>query len=1055
MASICLQLLGGLRLNGASGEQTQEAMARHHVRAVLALAGASAQGVERDALADALWPGSSAEAARNRLYHTVHLARRALSDAAWEDDWIAMRQGRVVLDERVACDVQQLERSLGAEGQPLEPQQVLALCQADWMPELQVGVLGESVRGRVRAQQVQALQQAVHQVAAQGDSPLLRALLQALQRIEPTDEAAGRALMQLDLQAGRLHAVLRTFEQISRALGTRLGLRPGDATCALAAQASQQLQSAPDTQQHSAKWALVGREPLVRDLVGQVTAQPGVWNLSGLGGIGKTSVAKEVASRVAPLMEDGVIVISLGDLQAYGGVAAACAHSMALSPTPGQAEMQLLVHAMRVRKMLLVLDDVDTADDLPALLDAVPRDQLKARVLLLTRSRIDAPDVQPVEIVALSSPSESDAVSHGARTASFALFQMRCPVTGPEQDSPAWQADVVALLRRLEGLPLAIELAAARTASLTPREILAEIERGAMLTGDGPVDLQGRHRSLRASLDWSVGLLSEPARGVYRALSVFPGAFARAAARPLMTVVGVQDNEVDAALDELLAAGLVKRVEDDIDSQRLRLLHLPRAHARAQAANQGQWQALQAARLAQVCQFLEDNALEYESPLFTARQQRVMQIEDDAVALLGFAQEHDPQRFVHMLAVLCESWNLRRSASLLLSWLGPGVQCARHLDLPYDELALRFFEMSARQRRDGYQASIAVFEAMTPLLEDPRLTTNAECKVFKLRAVLRQANNLEMTGRMRDAEQLCKTTCAKLSIGPDEPGYWLSRMMTYGYQRDARNFLPYVDLLRSRFEGSPIWVELLHCVLYCFVTASDCAARCELAHEMLRSSRALNNVGSVSNAMWWLANLQLAMNDPSGALETWEALARFSRHEHHAAQKFLTQAVTAISEIHWRMGDLDAAERCLNELAGDASQQQQSGSHLAMRLNLGRSAILALRGHNEEANRLLAGLSLEAFDSAADNVLIHWGETIALMAKSAGDVERARQVARLFRLLDASEDLLGFIHQSRDQHFGSTGPTCQPETDQVDQARIQLRAAIREFHAQLHAAATA
>ena len=1050
-APIRLALLGGLRLCGAGAEPAQEATARHHVRAVLALAGASVQGIERDALADALWPGSSAEAARNRLYHTVHLARRALSDAAWEDDWIVVRQGRVMLDERVACDVQQLERCVaGQPPQPLGPQQTLALCQADWMPELQVGVLGESVRGRVRAQQLQALQQAVHQVAAQGDSSILRALLQALLRIGPTDEAASRALMQLDLQAGRQHAVLRTFDRVSRALGTQLGLRPGDATCALAAQASQQLQSAPDAaEQRRAPGALVGREALVRDLVGQVTARAGVWNLTGLGGIGKTSVAREVANRAAPLLEEGVVLVSLGDLQAYGGVAAACAHVMSLSPTPGQSEMQLLVHAMRVRKMLLVLDDVDVAEDLLALRDAVAVDQLQARVLLLSRGPIDWSAAQPVAVPALASPGESDAVRDGARTASFALFQMRCPVPGPEQDTPAWQADVVALLRRLEGLPLAIELAAARTASLTPREILAEIERGAMLGDEGPVDLQGRHRSLQASLDWSVGLLSDPARRVYRALSVFPGMFKREAVGALTPAVGVQDSAADASIDELLAAGLVKALDEDIEPQRLRLLHLPRAHARAQAAEKGEWQELQAERLRAVCQVLEDNALAPESPLYAARLQRVMQVEEDAMALLAFAQQHDPERFVRVLVVLFESWVTRSAATLLLCWADAGVRSAHSLDMPHAELVFRIGEFRGRNVRDGIERAAEVLGAMAPLLRDERIRQAAHV-CLRARVYSFEALVLLQTGRREQAVRLVKDAMTELRLDAEQAAYWTLYCVLASLHCPPGEVKMDIDVLRRRFAVSPLWLAMMNVSFAGPRNTTALDQRLALADEMLGVATVLHSPLGASAALWARAGFLLDLGDSEGAVQSLKEGLRRGRHR-DATRMTRVKLTLGLVAIHWRGGDLGAAEQVLNELEADLLLEPQQADILRLQFLLHRCCVSALRGDQESATRPLHDAPVEVIDSIRDQVLCLWGEAAALVALGEGQERRVCELSNLVRMLGSIADPVDFDPRLHDRHFKSTAPMCPPETAQVDEARLQLRAAIRTFHAQLSA----
>jgi DNA-binding SARP family transcriptional activator len=217
-----LRFLGGLQLEGQHRGPESGYETRHHVRAVLALAGASQQGIGRDELVDALWPGSSAAAGRNRLYHTVHLARQALAEVSWDDEWLAVRAGRVQLDERVWCDVRQLEQAIDRGTARLGPgplHELLPLCANDWMPGLEIGALGQVIRARVRRHQSDLLREAITRQGNEGDTPTHRALLQSLLRLEATDEWAHRQLMRLDLAAGRRHAVLRTFEKLGRELG--------------------------------------------------------------------------------------------------------------------------------------------------------------------------------------------------------------------------------------------------------------------------------------------------------------------------------------------------------------------------------------------------------------------------------------------------------------------------------------------------------------------------------------------------------------------------------------------------------------------------------------------------------------------------------------------------------------------------------------------------------------------------------------------------------------------------------------------------------------------
>ena len=103
-----LHLLGKLRITGqrpASGQRLEE---RYHVQALLALIGPSFSGVPRDELIDALWPNHGQAAGRSRLYHTLHLARKAVASVCWDENWVSLRSGRVVLDERVWCDARVL-----------------------------------------------------------------------------------------------------------------------------------------------------------------------------------------------------------------------------------------------------------------------------------------------------------------------------------------------------------------------------------------------------------------------------------------------------------------------------------------------------------------------------------------------------------------------------------------------------------------------------------------------------------------------------------------------------------------------------------------------------------------------------------------------------------------------------------------------------------------------------------------------------------------------------------------------------------------------------------
>ncbi|MFY7939285.1 MAG: AfsR/SARP family transcriptional regulator, partial [Burkholderiaceae bacterium] len=315
-----LRLLGGLSIRSGDSSRPIRYESRFHVRAVLALAGSACAGLGRDEMVDLLWPTSEVAGARNRLYHTVHLARQALAAVSWDDEWIVVRHARVVLDKRVSCDVHRMERACVGDCANLsdgELQDMLALCKSDWMPDLDIGPAGQVLRTKIRNLQAGFLREAVSRSKRQGSSTTQRELLLQLLRLQPTEEWAHRELMGMNLDLGRNHAVLRTYEALSKDLSLQLGLKPHPDTSEIAAVATARLREKPPELINGqlsialAPHFLVGRHALLDALLEQVTNKPGVWNLCGLAGIGKSMVAIELVRRLPPRLTENVFMFSM------------------------------------------------------------------------------------------------------------------------------------------------------------------------------------------------------------------------------------------------------------------------------------------------------------------------------------------------------------------------------------------------------------------------------------------------------------------------------------------------------------------------------------------------------------------------------------------------------------------------------------------------------------------------------------------------------------------------------------------------------------------------
>jgi predicted ATPase/DNA-binding CsgD family transcriptional regulator/tetratricopeptide (TPR) repeat protein len=279
--------------------------------------------------------------------------------------------------------------------------------------------------------------------------------------------------------------------------------------------------------------------------------------LVGPGGVGKTSLALQVAADLAadPAFPDGVAVAQLAPLTNAGTITLALAEALGLTLHGSRPAEEQLLATLRGRRLLLVLDNLEQlltpaeAPTLTALLlrliEAVPG----LRILATSRERLRLSDEQVVLVEGLGLP-QADAGPQADRADAVELFVERAQRVQPTFTlTPANRASVVRLCRQLEGLPLAIELAAACVRVLTVQEIAAELDRSLDLLTGASHDSPERHRSLHAALDHSWQLLSDAERAVLARLSVFRGGCEREAAA---TVAGGELPVLAALVDKSL-----------------------------------------------------------------------------------------------------------------------------------------------------------------------------------------------------------------------------------------------------------------------------------------------------------------------------------------------------------------------------------------------------------------------------------------------------------------------------------------------------------------------
>jgi predicted ATPase/DNA-binding winged helix-turn-helix (wHTH) protein len=395
----------------------------------------------------------------------------------------------------------------------------------------------------------------------------------------------------------------------------------------------------------------VGRDDLVARLAGLLGRRRLV-TLVGPGGIGKSAVALAVAERMLEASEEEVWVVDLARVAEPGGVRVAVASAVGLEAGPGLATRDL-VAALRDRRMLLVLDNcMHLVDAVAELVAALLRGAPAIRILATSREPLRCEGEQLCRVEPLEFPPEAQEIG-AAEALRYPAVQLL--VQGAEASLDGFrltdeEAPVAAeICRKLDGIPLAIELASAWIGVLGLRGLAAQLEdRLRLLTGGRRTALP-RHRTMRAALDWSHDQLSPPEQAVFRRLAVFAGAFTLDAATEVAAGEDVPRDEVVRLVLELAAKSLLA-AEPDRQVPHFRLLDTTRAYALEKAQEAGEAGALARRHAAWCLGLLEaapkDDAGGTERDL------------DHVRAALGwaFAPEGDPALGVRLAASALPAW---------------------------------------------------------------------------------------------------------------------------------------------------------------------------------------------------------------------------------------------------------------------------------------------------------------------------------------------------------------------------------------------------------------
>jgi predicted ATPase/class 3 adenylate cyclase len=608
--------------------------------------------------------------------------------------------------------------------------------------------------------------------------------------------------------------------------------------------------------------SFVGRQEEIAEVI-ELLDRARLVTLSGPGGVGKTRLAVAVAQRLRDRFDAGIVFVPLAAVTRPELALASIARAVGADLAGTRAPLEALAEQLGDDRWLLVLDNLeqvtDVAGDLGELLARCPG----VAILATGRTVLGLGAEREYPVAPLLLPGDPTGVPVEALMASpaVALFVERARAVRHDfalTEANAWA--VVALCRRLEGLPLAIELAAARARLLDPDALLSRLAGSLDALGTGALDLPERQRTLRATVDWSVDLLEEAERSLLEVAAIFVDGWTLQAAAQ---VAGLEEDQALDRSEALARHSLIYLDRTELGS-RLRMLGTVREFVAERLGARPDLAEIQR-RHAECYRGLAEQA---DRPLRGVGQgewfERLEAEAGNLAAAVGGSLAHTPTPLPHLFRVLWLFWSARDHLGEARAWVDQLLPAADALD-PQARAELAWTALVTADEVGDDQAVLAARQRLGPLLagiDDPYLQAVSELAMAWTAPVVGDLDGA-LRGALASLEQL---------RGQDEP-FWMALAVgtaglvetTVGRHDDAQRHLREARDLGKRFDDA--WMAAWSRVL--LGTLAVVRGRLEearaLLEEALELSLAAHSTRSVTLCLAAFGRLALVEGDAARA----------------------------------------------------------------------------------------------------------------------------------------------------------------------------------------------